>query len=150
MFEVQIGSKVMGGIVFVFLGICALFDIKKREIPLILVALGILAALGTDLWQIGRGTLSIADAGFALLPGVFFLMISFCTREKVGYGDGLLLIMTGLCTGLAQCFLGLCIGLILSSIVVLLLLVLRKAGKNSEIPFAPFLAIGMGVVFFGG
>ena len=148
MFEMQIGSSFMKGTVLFFLGICAVYDTRKKEIPIVLVVMEIFAALGVNLWQIGKGTLTIAAAGFSLLPGIFFLLISFCTREKVGYGDGLLLIMTGLCIGFAQCFLGLCIGLVLSSVFVLTLLVLHKAEKNSEIPFVPFLTIGMGVSFF--
>lgn len=116
--------------------------------PLILVVVGVVTAFGASLYQIGNGTISIFEAGLSLLPGVFLLLISFCTREKVGYGDGLILLAIGLFTGFYQCFLIVCISLIISSVFGLLLLVFRKADKNSEIPFVPFLVIGMGVGFF--
>lgn len=148
MFEMQIGSRFMEGIAFVFISVCAVFDIRKREIPLMMLIFGICTALGMNLWQIFNGALSMAEAGFALLPGVFLLFISFCTREKVGYGDGLLLLISGLLIGFYSCCLSFFIGLICSSICALFLMVLRKAEKNSEMPFAPFLVIGLGVGFF--
>lgn len=148
MFKMQVGDSLMRGIAFGILGICAIFDIKKKEIPVVFVFIGIFTALGFDIWQMWNGKISITEMGFSFLPGIIFLFISFYTKEKIGYGDGLLLIMSGLYVGFYQCLLTVCISLVFTSVFALILLVLHKAGKNSEIPFAPFLAIGMGVGFF--
>lgn len=147
MFTMQIGNFLMEVIFFIFLCLCSVFDIRKREIPLVILIAGILAGLGIDLWQIWKGLELAAEIGAALLPGTFFLLLSFCTREKVGYGDGLLLIIMGLFLGFGRCFLVLCISLVFSSAFALILLVFRKAGRNSRLPFLPFLAVGMGVSF---
>lgn len=148
MFEMQIGNIFMEVIFFILLCICSVFDIRKREIPLIILIAGILAGLGATLWQIRVGTASAIEIGESLLPGIFLLLLSFCTGEKVGYGDGLLLIISGLLLGFIRCFVILCISLMVSSAFALLLLVFRKADRNSRLPMVPFLAIGMGVSFF--
>ena len=131
------------------MGVCMVYDIRHREIPLLILLFGIAAALGIDLWWIREGAVTVVETGAALLPGAFFLMTGFITREKVGYGDGLLLVILGLLLGAYRCFFILCIGLAFSAVVSLFLLLFRRAGRHSRIPFAPFLVLGMGVVFFG-
>lgn len=144
----QINSILVEVPVCVFLCICSVFDIRKKELPLLILIAGILAALGIEMWCIWKGLETVAGIAESLLPGVFLLLLSFCTREKVGYGDGLLLIILGLFLGFYRCFLVLCFGLIFSSVFALILLLFCKAGKNSRLPLVPFLTIGMGVSFF--
>lgn len=148
MLKMRIADSV-GKIAFIiFLSVCAVFDIKKREIPIVLIFLGGIFAVGIKLFQIFSGEIAVVSVGSSLFIGLIFLLISFCTREKVGYGDGLILLVSGLVLGFYQCFLGLCLSLLLSSVYALLLLLMRKAERNSGMPFVPFLTIGMGVSFF--
>ncbi len=135
-------------IIFVLLCVCSVFDIRKKEIPLIILSAGFLTALGINIWHIWNGLESIAEMAASVLPGGFFLLISFCTGEKIGYGDGLLLIVMGLLIGFGRCFLVVCISMFFSSAFALILLVFCKAGRNSRLPLVPFLTIGMGVSFF--
>lgn len=144
----QIDSIFTETLVLVLLCICSVFDIRKKELPLLLLIAGFLAALGIESWCIWKGLETVAGIAESLLPGVFLLFLSLCTREKVGYGDGLLLIILGLFLGFYRCFLILCVGLIFSSVFALILMLFCKAGKNSRLPLVPFLAIGMGVSFF--
>ncbi len=143
----QIESSYIKGAVVIFLGVCTIFDIRKKEIPLILAGVGVMAAAGLTIWRIENGTIFAAQILLSLLPGLFFLLTGWCTKEKVGYGDGILLSITGLMVGFSQCFTGLCISLFLSAFYGVLLLFLHKAQKNSRIPFVPFLTMGMGVCF---
>ena len=130
---------------FVFLGICAVFDGVEREIPLVVVWLGMITAIVLHILGLGRnGTWQAA--ALSVIPGMVFWVLSFITGEKVGYGDGWMLAMIGLFMGLWQCFLILMIGLISSSLVVLILLAARKVSRDYQLPFAPFLLFGMGVV----
>lgn len=132
-------------LLFVFLGICAVYDGVAKEVPLVVVWLGIITAIvlhiqglsGNQTWQ---------AAVFSVIPGMTFWILSFITGEKVGYGDGWILIMIGVFIGLWKCFLVLMIGLILSSLVMLILLAFRRVSRNYQLPFAPFLLLGMGVV----
>ncbi|MDE5932736.1 MAG: prepilin peptidase [Lachnospiraceae bacterium] len=145
---IQMGKGIIEGIAMIYMGVCTIFDIRHREIPLLLIIFGMAAALGINLWQVREGAVTAAEVGRALIPGVFFLLTSFLTGEKVGYGDGLLLIIAGLLLGAYRCFLALCIGLVFSAAISLFLLLFRKANRHSRIPFAPFLVLGMGVVVF--
>ena len=140
--------KIMEGIAVAYMGICAAFDMRSREIPLLWIMIGIAASAGFGIWRIAEGAVTITEAGISLLPGGFFLLTGYGTKEKVGYGDGLLLLAAGLFLGAYRCFLALCIGLVLSAAAALFLLVFRRADRNSQIPFVPFLPIGMGAVLF--
>lgn len=132
----------INSIACVYLGICAVFDCIKKEIPLAAVWLGMVTAiilraagfLGRTTWW---------GLGMSLLPGIFFWILGFVTKEQVGYGDGWLLLMIGLFVGYENCFVVLLIGLVTESSVALLLLVFRKIHRDEEVPFAPFLLLGM-------
>lgn len=130
---------------FLLLGLCAVIDGMKREIPIVVVWLGIAAAVILRLQgAIDEGSLDIAV--FSVVPGVMFWMLSLITGEKVGYGDGWMLVMIGLFVGLWKCFLILLVGLVSESVAVLILLATRRIAGDRRIPFAPFLLFGMGVV----
>lgn len=148
MCKVQIGNMFINITVLLVLCICSAIDIKKKEVPLIILLIGFSAALGINIWQICKGELFILEMAVSVMPGVFFLLLSFCTGEKIGYGDGLLIVFLGLSLGFGRCSLIICIGLIASSVFALILIVFCKAGRNSRLPLVPFLAIGMGVSFF--
>ena len=132
-------------LLFTLLGICAVYDGLERTIPLWVVWLGIIAALILQIQGLG-GNETWRSAVLSVIPGVMFWVLSFVTGEKVGYGDGWMLIMIGLYMGLWKCFLILMAGLISSSLVVLILLMFRKVARDHQLPFAPFLLLGMGVV----
>lgn len=131
--------------VFLLLAVCAVVDGIKKEIPLAVVWCGILLAVILHInGSLGEGTW--AAALLSVLPGVVFWTISLITGEKVGYGDGWMLVMIGLFTGLRRCFLILFTGLMLESAVVLFLLAVKKISTDKAVPFAPFLLMGMGVI----
>ncbi len=132
-------------LLFLIMGVCAVIDGLKREIPIVIVWIGIIVAVILRLCgTIGDG--SAVMAALSVIPGVMLWMISFVTREKVGYGDGWMLIMIGLFAGMWRCFLILLIGLISESLIVLVLLAVQRISHDRKIPFAPFLLFGMGVV----
>lgn len=134
-------------ILFLLLGICAVFDSIRQEIPLAVVWLGIAMAVVWRLWG-GREEMEWTMVVLSVLPGLAFWGISFITGEKVGYGDGWMLIMIGLFTGIGKCFMILLTGLMLESTVVLLLLAARRISTDRTVPFAPFLLLGMGVTIW--
>ena len=47
----RIEDNFIKGAVLIFLGVCAVFDIRKKEIPLILAGAGMGAAVGFTIWQ---------------------------------------------------------------------------------------------------
>lgn len=132
-------------VLFLFLAVCAVYDGFSRRVPLAVVWIGMLTAVCL---QIGgaMGETNIVLAALSLLPGAGFFLLSFLTREKVGYGDGWTLLMIGLFVGAYRCFLILLVGLMAESVAAVVLLVIGKIKRDREIPFLPFLLLGMGVV----
>ena len=130
---------------FVFLGICAVCDSIEKKVPLAVVWLGIIAAVLLRIQgSVGNGTWQAA--ALSVIPGAAFWILGFISGEKVGYGDGWMLVMIGLFVGIWKCFLILMAALILGSTVILVLLVSGRATRDYQVPFAPFLLLGMGVV----
>lgn len=131
-------------LLFLLLAVCALSDGLRKQIPLAVVWLGMLMAVCFQAVGYTEET-SIAAAAFSLIPGMGFFLLSFLTGEKVGYGDGWVLLMIGLFVGFYRCFLIMILGLVVESAVAVVLLVAKKIRRDKEIPFSPFLLLGMGV-----
>lgn len=132
-------------VLFLFLAVCAVFDGLYRQIPLIVVWLGMFAAVCLQICGV-MGETGIFMTAVSLVPGVVFFLLSFLTGEKVGYGDGWVLLMIGLFLGVYRCFLILFVGLLAESAVAMVLLAFKKIRRDKEIPFSPFLLLGMGVM----
>lgn len=132
-------------VLFLFLAVCAVFDGLYRQVPLVVVWLGMFAAVCLHICGV-MGETGIPAVMLSLIPGAGFFLLSFFTGEKVGYGDGWVLLMIGLFLGAYRCFLILLAGLLAESAAAIVLLVLKKIKQDKEIPFLPFLLLGMGVV----
>lgn len=132
---------------FCFLAVCAVFDGLQKRIPLAAVWLGMLTAICLRAGGV-MGEVSLPAIALSLVPGAAFFLLGFITREKVGYGDGWVLLMIGLFLDLPRCFLILLAGLLIESAAALVLLVFQKIRRDKEIPFCPFLLLGMGVMLW--
>lgn len=132
-------------VLFLFLAVCAVFDGFSRRVPLAVVWAGMLTAVCFRISGV-MGETDIVPTALSLLPGAGFFLLGFLTEEKVGYGDGWALLMIGLFLGAYRCFLILFVGLVVESAAAMALLMLRKIKRDREIPFLPFLLLGMGVV----
>lgn len=130
---------------FFFLAVCAVFDGLQKKIPLAAVWLGILTAICLRAGGM-MGEVRLYAVVLSLVPGAVFFLLGFLTREKVGYGDGWVLLMIGLFLDFSRCFMILLAGLLIESAAALVLLAFRKIQRDKEIPFCPFLLLGMGVM----
>lgn len=80
-------------------------------------------------------------AAIALMGTIFFFF--FITRGRgMGFGDVKLVFPMGFLLGLEGGFLALYIAFLIGGFVGLLLLLLRKKGLKSKLPFGPFLVVG--------
>ncbi len=129
----------------VFIIMCCIFDIRKKEIPVLLMAaFGLLSLIAAAVVQKPE----LYSFLYSLIPGAAMLGLSLCTRESIGYGDGVAVLVLGVLLGVGECAFAVLAGLFLSAIVGLVLLMLKKVRGESRMPFMPFLAAGLGVVFF--
>ena len=127
-----------------FMAVCSIIDIKKKEIPLPLIGFFAAAAVACSVVFGAGGWEAFL---FSLIPGSCLLLLGLCTRESIGYGDGLLVLVLGIILGPEKCLMTVGTGLAASSIYALALLVCRKADGRSRLPFVPFLTLGLGVTF---
>lgn len=127
---------IIKGLVGVFLVVNAWLDWKRQEISLVTVGIFGAAGLGLNLCWHYQSWGSILAGGFL---GLGMMFLSFLTKEAVGMGDGLILLVTGIFLGFAENFQMLFIGSALCSFLMCILLLLRRIWKDSRFPLVPFL-----------
>lgn len=127
----------------------SLSDIRKKQISflscLLAGGIGIIAFTGEkmessdmrmDFWQFAFEML------LRSLPGCFLLSLSFIGKKAIGVGDGLVVVITGLFFNAAATTEILFWGFLTSAVFGIFLMIFRKAGRKTEIPFVPFLLLG--------
>ncbi len=136
-------QNVLTGIVLL---ICSFTDLRYKKIYKA-VAGGylILAILGHTVKPI----VSPAEVAAGLLPGLFCLLLSWISREGLGYGDSVLVAGCGLSVGLWPCITILFAAFLLAGLWAAGLLIFRRAGRKKEIPFVPFLLLGTVIYWCG-
>ena len=131
------------------LGICGFEDYKLKRIRLVVV--NCFAILGVILHLI-YGRISWIDMLGGASVGVVLLVIGYLSKEKIGYGDGILFVATGIYLGFWNNLILLWLSTSLAGIYGIILMLLKKKKKDNEIPLVPFV-LGVYVVtliFNGG
>lgn len=121
------------------LGIGSIMDIRKRTVSLILVWSCMAAG---SVWQIVFQQTELWELVLSLFPGIVLISLAWLTEEKIGYGDGWIVMTAGIWTGIWDVFLILTGGMMLCGLYSGILLSLRKIRRNDTLPFLPFLFVG--------
>ena len=100
-------------------------------------------------WSGSLGSLASSLAGGAA-GFLFFLAIVLVRPGGMGGGDVKFAGLLGLLLGLVGVLIAVWIGVVAGGLVAAALLLLRKRGRRSEIPFGPFLAGGAAVALLAG
>ena len=82
------------------------------------------------------------DRILGMLPGVLMLICSIVSRGRIGYADGFVILMLGICMGLADVILITTIAFLTIGIFSAVMIALKKIRFKSTIPFIPFMFIG--------
>lgn len=114
-------------------------DIRAKSVSILFLVIAGAGVIPIAIWE---RNVPLSARLFGIALGGVFLLIGFMTKEAVGKGDAAMIGICGAALGLSSAVMILCVGLMFSSIVSLLLLCLKKAGRKSRIPFFPFLAMG--------
>lgn len=127
---------VIGAMLLVFLGLAAYFDCRLKRIPWSVLGMGAIFMILCNILQWKEFKMGIL---LSVLPGMFLLMLAWFTKESIGYGDGISVLLLGGMAGLRNCIWVLCISLLLLSLVGLVLLVIKRVDRKTKIPYLPFL-----------
>ena len=136
------------GMIIGWITMCAaaVFDVRTKKIPLRLIGAAAACSALAGVLLLRSGTCTAQELATSLMPGALLLLLSFASREAIGYGDGLLLLVTGPLFGWRRMLLCVPVALLLTTAASVVLLALKKANRKTQIPFVPFLAAGMGVI----
>lgn len=120
----------------VLLGISAWIDIRKKIVSDKILVLSF--CLGIVVFLIFQPFTILWAAGGTLI-GMLVMGISKLTKGQIGMGDGKLLCVTGIYLGVYKNLELFFTALLLASIWGIIVLMIRKADRKTELPFVPFL-----------
>lgn len=139
----EIGKLCFGG----YLCVVSVWDIRKREIPLWLIAVGGLLAAGLGFFS-EKHSIMLMIAG--ALVGMVFVGISKVTEEAFGYGDSLMIAVAGVYLGFWN-VLGLLVWAhVLAALFAGYILIRKGIYKGASFPFVPFLLAAYTVIVWQG
>ncbi len=113
-------------------------DIKRKKVSVVPIL--ILACFNLAVFICGKNEPS--GLLTAVLPGAFSLLVSFCTKGKIGLGDGLILIAVGIVCGWERILAIWLAALVLSALAGIVLIIMKKADIKTALPFVPFILAG--------
>lgn len=116
-------------------------DIKEKKVKNSYLLIGGIVSLIYKVTSLMKGIGAFEGWICALLPGMFLLFVSKITEEKIGYGDGIVILILGNFLRVEEICLVLQGALVLTMIFSIVLLIIKKISKGYEIPFLPFLWI---------
>jgi len=118
----------------------AIIDLKCRLVLNVLVYPAAVVALLIHSVPPGRDTLiALLGGAVGLSP---FLLVALLKPGSIGGGDVKLAALIGLIVGFPQVLWALTLGILAGGITALILLLTRRWGPGSYIPYAPFLCLG--------
>jgi leader peptidase (prepilin peptidase)/N-methyltransferase len=120
-------------------------DLDQRLLPDVLtlpmIPLALLFALSGQNPLVGHALIP-AIAVALIVPAALYLPSLLFGAGAFGLGDVKLLVTVGLMSGAYRAVAGTFGGVIVAGVVILILLVTRRVGLKSFIPFGPFLILG--------
>ena len=137
-------------VLLLFLALAAFRDLQTRTIPCRLLAAGAMTALLLDLCGILSGRAEAAPLLMALIPGIFYLLMSLISGAQIGQGDGLTILVLGLLTGPSLAVVITAAAQFACAVCALLMLAMKRADRNTRIPFVPFLLAAAALLYLKG
>jgi leader peptidase (prepilin peptidase)/N-methyltransferase len=122
-------------LVISMLGIAGIADLKWKKINIILIIPFLIAGIICNL-QFKLLSLTAILGGMAI--GIMILLVGAVTQGKIGYGDGIILTVTGLYLGFFDNLFLLLSATFLAAIIGVVLFFIKGVNKNYEMPFIPF------------
>lgn len=126
-------------VLLLFLSTAAYYDLKTGKVHIVTILFG---AAGGMTARLSAGTFFLPDVAAGAAGGGFLLLLGLATHQAIGYGDGLLIMVTGIFLGWYGNFCLLVTAFFLSAVCSVLYLLCGLKKRSDTIPFAPFLLFG--------
>lgn len=110
-------------------------DIRQHRINIYLLIAGSFLAVVTRVMT----DAPLKEGVVGCIPGILFLICGYMTRHAIGYGDGWMFMIIGMCLGIQESVLVLSICLILIAIYGLFMMVVRKKTRKTAVAVMPWL-----------
>ena len=148
--ENNIWFWILGLIIVVFLVFSAVFDLKYMILPdfstIILIGCAIVL-----MWILRGGGMPLEYILSALAASGFLLILNLITKGNgMGMGDVKLALFMGLFLGGLKTIIAFYLAFVVGAILGLILIFFKKATKKSQIPFGPFMILGVFVAWWWG
>lgn len=128
--------KVLSEILMIlWLFLCGWQDFKEKKISIAILAAG----SSLSVIFLAAGGISVTSRLLGLVTGLLLLLLSKLLKGQIGFGDGIVICITGLCLGFRDNLGLLVLSLTIAAFISLVLLLFKKAGKKDTIPFIPFI-----------
>lgn len=123
-----------------FLLIGTLWDIRKRELPMLYLLTGTILAAGYQIWSRPQ---QWYECFLGITVGILFCLLSRLTQEQIGYADSWMILNLGICFGVWRLLIILSIGFGVCTLITVIGIIKKKIHREERIPFYPFLMIGL-------
>ncbi|MBE5957531.1 MAG: hypothetical protein E7254_01540 [Lachnospiraceae bacterium] len=127
---------------FIFIVVCTAMDMKEKNIGIEWLVMFFVLGIVYSMYVEREGRQII----FSMIPGIIVLILAIITREKIGKGDGVMIVNLGILLGFKNIINVLMVSLIVCAVASLLMIVIKRVNKNYEIPFAPFLMVALALI----
>lgn len=128
----------------IYLIVLSVFDSRECKVPLAWISGGFLMTMVClacrCLYNPVEWRWVVLTMVLGMVPGVFALGTAYVTG-KIGFGDGLVLMIAGMMIGYRKCLVLICFSLIAMSVWCIGVLCCRKGDRNTRIPYIPFLTM---------
>ena len=131
----------------VFYGLTAIDDVRTKSIRVLEVI--IFAVIGVLIDVILKPYSWVSIAGGVAVGAVLYI-ISILTKEKIGKGDAMIVMVSGLYLGFMNTMIVLWLASLLAAIFGVIMVRCQRHQIDVEIPFVPFLLVAYATVFLVG
>ncbi|MEF2575272.1 MAG: prepilin peptidase [Eisenbergiella sp.] len=138
------------GLAIIFGTCCSVTDCIRQKITAWTLWAGAVSGVLAMMFRLTQGQEDMVSALAALVPAGIFLALNLLTREKVGKGDGIMLLVLGLLLGWRLCLAVLCTACLLTGILAGVGTMAGRLHRGSRLPFAPFLLAAVILVGLSG
>lgn len=130
-------------LLLVFLAISSWEDLRSQSVGLRWLVCWVAGGSGWMILEYSRGSLTLLDGLIALAPGLLLTGIGIAARGGVGAGDGLVWLVIGALCSAEDCWAAFALSLAFVFLWSAGLLIMKRAGRKTRIPFVPFSLAGV-------